>query len=329
MGSGAAVEYYVDPLVMAWKVMGRIFDPAEHDWAGSHAQVPTPLIFDRHIRIFYADRFPDGRSYTTYLDVDRADPGRVIYTHKVPILPFGQPGTFDDDGVMPSFALRHEGRTLLYYSGWNRGVTVPYRNSVGIAVSDDDGDSFRRLFEGPVLERNPLEPYIAVTPSILIDEYPTGESEWRMWYISGLHWTKVGDKFEPVYVIKDASSRDGINWVRPNRQCIPQAHVNEAFSHPTVIRRDAAHHMWYCYRDSEDYRDGGGAYRIGYACSADGIEWRRLDHTEGLGVLEEPWASTMTCYPFVTVIDDRTVMFFNGNGFGRTGFGWALWEPGA
>lgn len=306
---------------MGWRIMGRIFDPAEHDWAGTHAQVPTALPYDDKVRVFYADRYADGRSYTTYLDLDRGDLGRVIHFHKAPILSFGEPGTFDDDGAMPSFPVRQDGQIWLYYSGWNRGVTVPYRNSVGIAVSDDHGDTWRRLYEGPVLERCPAEPYIAVTPSILRE----GDL-WRMWYISGVRWTNVDGKYEPVYVIKYCHSRDGVTWERPNHLCIPPHHDREAFSHPTVIRHGGRYRMWYCYRDSVDYRDGAGAYRIGYAESACGLDWSRMDDVCGLDVGLIPWASTMTCYPFVTEIDGRVVMFFNGNGFGRSGFGWAVLE---
>src|SRR5436190_6611639 len=236
---------------MTWVRKGRIFSPADHpDWAGTHAQVPTALLLPDRVRIFYADRNGAGKSYTTYLDVDRRDLGIVLYHHKAPILPFGAPGTFDDDGVMPSYALRHEGRVWLYYSGWNRGVTVPYRNSVGIAVSDDDGATFRRLYEGPVLERTAREPYIAVTPSILKEG-----SQWRMWYISGMRWVEIEGRYEPVYVIKYAFSEDGIDWSRPNRLCIPPSHDEEAFSHPTVIKDGGRYRMWYCSRNSRDYRD--------------------------------------------------------------------------
>jgi hypothetical protein len=306
--------------------MGRIFDPAEHSWAGSHAQVPTALVMDETVRVFYADRYGDGRSYTTFLDLDRGDLSKVVYFHKDPILGFGAPGTFDDDGAMPSFPVRRpDGSIWLYYSGWNRGVSVPYRNSVGIAVSADDGASWRRLYEGPVLERCPAEPYIAVTPSILVEDGPDGPL-WRMWYISGVRWVDVAGKFEPVYVIKYCHSRDGIAWARPNHLCIPPHHDREAFSHPTVIKDGSLYRMWYCFRHSEDYRDGAGAYRIGYAESEDGLDWRRMDDALGLPHGCAPWASTMTCYPFVTRIDGRTVMFFNGNGFGRSGFGWAVLE---
>ena len=307
---------------MAWVRKGRIFAPSDHpDWAISHAQVPTPLLYPTKVRVFYADRDATGKSFTTFVDLDRRDLGSIIYHHKVPILPLGAPGTFDDDGVMPSYALRHEGLVYLYYSGWNRGMTVPYRNSVGIAVSEDEGTTFRRLYEGPVLERTPLEPYIAVTPTILKEP-----GLWRMWYISGTHWVQVDGRYEPVYVIKYAHSTDGISWVRPNHQCIPQHYPEEAFSHPTVIKHDEKYLMWYCFRNSRDYRDGSGAYRIGYAESPDGLAWKRMDDLNGLPVSAEGWDSTMTCYPFVLSFDGKTVMFYNGNGFGRTGFGYAVLE---
>jgi hypothetical protein len=60
---------------MRWHKQGNIFNPQDHrDWAGTHAQVPTVLVKDRVLRIYYADRDRAGRSFPTYLDVDRADP---------------------------------------------------------------------------------------------------------------------------------------------------------------------------------------------------------------------------------------------------------------
>jgi hypothetical protein len=33
----------------------------------------------------------------------------------------------------------------------------------------------------------------------------------------------------------------------------------------------------------------------------------------------------MIAYPAVITVDDRKLMFYNGNGFGREGFGYAEW----
>ena len=305
---------------MPWIRKGQIFDPRQHrEWAGSHAQVPTALLLSDRVRIFYADRTAENKSFISYLDVDRDDLTKTIYFHKTPILPLGERGTFDDDGMMPGVAVRHDGYIYLYYNGWNRGVTVPYRNSVGIAISEDDGATFRRLYPGPVLDRTAQEPHMAVTPSILKEE-----SAWRMWYVSGLRWAEIEGRYEPIYVIKYAESADGILWVRPNRQCIPQSHDLEAFSHPSVIKHRGRYAMWYSYRHSRDYRDGAGSYRIGYAESSDGLDWRRMDGVNGLDVSADGWDSTMTCYPDVFRLNGRLAMIYNGNGFGQTGFGYAI-----
>jgi len=307
---------------MRWHKRGNIFDPREHrDWAGTHAQVPTVLVKERVLRIYYADRDGDGRSFTTYLDVDRGDPGRVVYHHRRPVLALGRRGTFDDDGMMPAWAIEHRGRILLYYSGWNRRVTVPYHNATGIAVSEDGGDTFARMFEGPVLDRVPLEPYLAVTPSVLKDG-----DRWLMWYVSGTDWKPVGEKLEPVYVIKYAESRDGLRWDRPNILSVAPCDDGEAFSHPCVLKDGDVYRMWYCFRGSEDYRDGRGAYRMGYATSRDGCRFERRDAEVGITVSDSGWDAKMICYPFVVRVDGRTLMFYNGNSFGQTGIGWAVLE---
>ena len=192
---------------------------------------------------------------------------------------------------------------------------------MGLAVSDDNGLSFRRMYEGPIMDRIATEPYLAVTPSIIKEN-----DGWKMWYVSGLRWTLIGQKYEPVYVIKYAYSTDGIAWERPNHICIPQQYENEAFSHPNVVKINNHYHMWYCCRDSIDYRDGNGSYRIGYAQSLDGITWQRKDTEANIQVSEEGWDSTMICYPYVVKADDKLIMFYNGNGFGKSGFGYAVWE---
>jgi hypothetical protein len=179
------------------------------------------------------------------------------------VIGFGKPGTFDDEGLMPAWVLEDGERILLYYSGWNRRCTVPYHNATGLAASTDGGTTFTRLFEGPILDRAPEEPYIAVTPCVVRED-----GHWRMWYVSGTDWVRVGERYEPVYVVKYASSADGMRWQRPNLQSLPSRHAREAVSHPCVLKQGDRWRMWYCYRDSEDFRDGRGAYRMGYSVSS-------------------------------------------------------------
>ena len=82
--------------------------------------------------------------------------------------------------------------------------------------------------------------------------------------------------------------------------------------------------MWYCYRGHTDYRMSKiQSYRIGYAESLDGIVWKRMDDVNVIEPSDEGWDSEMVAYPEIVDIENRRLMFYNGNGFGQSGFGYA------
>ena len=81
--------------------------------------------------------------------------------------------------------------------------------------------------------------------------------------------------------------------------------------------------MWFCFREINDFRDGANSYRIGYAFSYDKINWHRDDKLAGIDVASQGWDSKMIAYPYVVKHNDLLYMFYNGNGFGRSGFGYA------
>ena len=287
----------------------------------SHAQVPTVLVQNDHLSIFFATRNASGKSQVALIEVDKHDPTKIIYLHPRPVLGLGRPGTFDDDGTMPSDVVLVNGEIWLYYSGWNQRVRVPYHNSMGLAVSRDGGRTFVRKFEGPILDRTAAEPYVAVTPSVMREG-----ATWHMWYVSGTRWEQIDGKYEPIYVIKYCHSSDGINWERPNLTCIEPRDEYEAFSRPHVTKRGQTYRMRYCFRGSRDFRDGKNSYRMGYAESQDGLRWERKDDQAGIGVSDHGWDSTMVCYPYQYSVKDTIHLVYNGNGFGRSGFGYAVWQ---
>jgi hypothetical protein len=82
--------------------------------------------------------------------------------------------------------------------------------------------------------------------------------------------------------------------------------------------------MWYSYRGGVDYRTNPQAsYRIGYAQSKDGISWTRMDDSAGIDVSSEGWDAEMIEYPHVVQHHRTRYMFYNGNKFGESGFGFA------
>lgn len=309
-------------ILVRWNKQGLVFNTdGRFPWAVTHACVPTALVLEDRIRLYIAPRNAKGQSMTSFIDLDRADPGKVLYVHDRPILELGDLGCFDDCGIMPGSVVRDGDTVWLYYVGWNVGGTIPYRNAIGLAISEDGGRTFERMFPGPVVDRTHLEPHFAVSPCVLREG-----ADWRLWYASGTRWVVVDGKPEPLYHIKYGHSDDGIHWRREDVSCILPLKDDEANARPTVVKRGGLYHMWYSYRGSRDFRDGADAYRIGYATSSDGVDWTRRDAQCGIDFSEDGFDDSMLAYPSVVEVDGRLLMFYNGNGFGRTGVGYAIGE---
>jgi predicted GH43/DUF377 family glycosyl hydrolase len=305
---------------MKWQKHGLIFAPnGAGGWMKSHAQVPTPLVSEEFIRVYFSSRPESNLSLTTFADLDLQDPGRILRLNPTPILELGKPGTFDEHGIMPSCAVRNGSQVYLYYSGWSRGASVPYTNSTGLAVSDDGGQTFKKISDGPILGKSTHDPFSATSPVVLKEE-----EGWHMWYCSGTGWLEIAGKFEHTYDIKYAHSKDGIVWEPSAAPVIPQRTEHEAITRPYVVKSQDGYDMWFCYRGSHNFRDGEDAYRIGYAHSTDLQQWRREDDRVGIDTSETGWDSKMIAYPAVVKASGRTLMFYNGNGFGVDGFGYAM-----
>ena len=303
-----------------WRQLGVVFEAdRDRDWSRSHAQAPAALLLDDRIRVYYGTRDAENRSRTSFFEVDRADPARLVYAHDRPVLDLGKPGCHDEDGVIGSQAIIVGDEMRLYYGGVSRGGHVPYRMSVGLARSLDGGLTFERVFEGPIVDRTPLEPYMTMAPNVLM----TGPG-WTMWYGSGTGWVEVDGKFEPTYQIKLAYSDDGIAWRQTNHACIPKLDPLEANTRPSVMRTPEGYEMWFCYRHSRHYRDGEGSYRIGYATSTNGRDWVRQADPKGLSPSGQGWNAVTMSYPSVIAADGRRIMFHNGDGFGQSGVGCAV-----
>jgi hypothetical protein len=307
---------------MKWIKKGLIFKPDNnYDWMVSHASIPVvDSVNDRVLRVYFGTRDKQGRSFPTYLEVQADDPRHIRYVHDQPILSLGRLGTFDDNGIMPSWIVNHGTKKYLYYIGWNPQVTVAYRLSIGLAISEDGGKSFSKYSEGPICDRDVNEPYFNTAPCVVVDE-----TTWKMWYVSCTGWETINKRTEPRYHIKYALSDDGIHWQRMNQVCIDFDSSSEAIGRPCVFVMNGIYRMLYSYRSIQNYRtDPGQSYRLGYAESADGIYWLRRDNEVGIDRSPTGWDSQMLEYSYVSVSEGEIYLFYNGNGFGQSGFGYAV-----
>ncbi len=238
--------------MMHWKRMGRIFEPdGSRSWMRTHAQTPlVDLPENDRIRIYFGTRDDQNRTVTAWLEVDSSDPKRILAMCECPALGLGSRGAFDDSGAMPSWIVPRAGERWMFYTGWNTGGTVPYRNAIGAAVGQADRDSFQRNFRGPLMDRSLSEPYFCGTPCVLVEN-----GTWRMWYLSCTAWEEWEGRAEPRYHIRYAESSDGMNWSRPDVVCIDYASEEEgAIARPSVLKQDGLFRMWFCFRGRSGYR---------------------------------------------------------------------------
>jgi hypothetical protein len=303
-----------------WRKLGKIFCADRNsDWMYSHAMIPIAEKFDEELyRIYFSPRDKFNRGHGAYLEIDIRNPTKVIRLHDKPILRPGALGCFDDSGALPNSIVRTCGRKILYYTGINLGVTVKIRNSIGLAEWNDQTHRFERCFEGPIIDRTRHHPHFVATPEVLY------EDRYRAWFTSCVGWSLHPDGPRHHYHIEYAESKDGVAWERNGIVAIDfQDEFEYAIGAPRVIKDGAVYKMWFCSRATSDYP----AYRIRYATSSDGIKWARQDNIVGIDVsLPGEWDSQMLCYPFVFDHLGERYMLYNGNDFGRTGFGIAVLE---
>jgi predicted GH43/DUF377 family glycosyl hydrolase len=302
---------------MRWRKLGLVFSPSgQTDWMQSHAAVPiAEALGEGLFKIYFSSRDISNRSYTGYVIIDIAQPKKIIELSTKPVLAPGRLGEFDDSGAMATWLSFSGEDKFLYYIGWNLGVTVPFRNSIGLATAIGGG-RFQRYSSGPIVDRSAHEPHFCASCCVL-----PGEEYWRMWYLSCTEWRMYKEKPEHRYHIKYAESYDGIDWVRQGAIAIDYKDDQEvAISRPSVVSDHDRWRMWYSYRGRHS------SYRIGYAESEDGKKWVRLDCDAGIGISESGWDSEMVEYPYVFDHKGQRYMLYNGNDYGRTGFGIAVLE---
>mgnify|MGYP001246220586 CR=1 FL=1 len=310
---------------MIWNKKSHIFKvDGNFGWMHSHAQVPFGYLVDSNtLRIYYATRDKINRCVATFIDVDPSDPSKIKYIHGDICLGLGKIGMFDERGAMISCVVEHQNLLYMYYTGWNIGVDTPYRLSIGIAVSDDGGITFKRYSDGPIMDRSIYDPGYCCTPYVL----KIG-GIWKMWYLSGVKWEIINNHPEPYYHVKYAESKDGIIWYRRGQVSLDFDEEIDAIGNHTVIFEDNIYKMYYSYRKvTEDYRTNPeSAYRLGYALSKDGITFTPRNDLFEINGARETWEKTMNAYPRVYDHNDKRYIFYNGNGFGRSGFGYAISE---
>ena len=308
---------------MVWKKYDFNFNINQlTDTYYSHATVPTPIVLDRNrLRVLFSSRDKENRNRIYRVDLNISDKVEIVEQPYTPVLDLGLPGYFDCDGLYGTSIVKNGDELFLYYAGWNAGLNGYFYSNIGVAVSRDNGLTFERKSNAPILSRDEIDPWACMAPFVS----RIAKDEWRMWYTSGVKlWSETSGGIKSLYDIKTATSRDGIIWLKTGKTAIALGDETTNIARPCVIQSAGGFEVWYPYVNSKN--DG---YLIGYGVSDDGYHFQRLDDAQEAMLRPDSkieWHSKEVTYPHVFIMNGRKLMLFNGNGFGKTGFGLAEWQ---
>lgn len=314
---------------LVFKKIGLIFDLNAPEISPNKllfSQSPQAVELKDRVRVYFCSRMTDSnhtfKSYAYFAEFTK-DMAECLGVSKDPIIELGGLGTFDEHGIFPFSPLYHGGRWTAYTCGWSRRQSVSVETAIGHAVSFNEGLTFEKLDPGPIVAASLKEPFLVGDAFV---RYFQGQ--YHMWYMFGTKWQYYDNSKTPerTYKIGHSTSKDGVHWSgHDGTSIIPdKLNENESLALPSVMYFNGKYHMCFCYRESSDFRAGGDrGYKIGYAYSTDLKIWHRDDELLKFesNSLESMWDNQMQCYPNFCIINDVPHLFYNGNEFGKHGFG--------
>jgi hypothetical protein len=304
----------------SWQKLGLLYCPSEagrHPKLLSHAANPLPVLIEGDIyRIFFSSRDADNRSSVGAVDINIVS-RKVIQKYSQPFFEHGSEGSFYADGVSIGNCYPVDGVQYMLFMGWQTPKDGHWHGDIGRLILKPDLTLVLDS-EVPFMSCNSIDSVSLSYPWVIKNE----EDGFSMWYGSTTTWDAGNE--EMLHVINYASSSDGNNWNLEGLAVPYELGRAQAFSRPTVKRNiETGYEMWFSYRSGS-----GEKYRIGYALSQDGKKWELALEDVGIDVSLDGWDSEMIEYPFVFDHKGQCYMLYNGNGYGKSGFGLAVLTHG-
>lgn len=301
---------------MKWKKRGLIYSsPFNGSWKDNSALTPTPFLLNESvIRVYSSFRDTKGVGRIGYVDVDAGNPSKILQISNKPVLDIGEDGMFDDNGVILGDVIRVKEKVYMYYIGFQLVKKVKFLAYSGLAISKDNGETFSRYQETPILDRAAEGSYIRAIHSVIYEN-----NKFKIWYSTGGGWENVNGINYPQYDINYIESKDGFVFQHKGVKCIENNKKNLEYriGRPRVYKQGNLYVMNFTYGTID------GRYISGQATSKDGENWERDDTQIGIALSKSGWDSNHLSYPSVINSQGRAFMFYNGNNMGKDGFGYA------
>ncbi|MGJ0457044.1 hypothetical protein NG782_10130 [Aliarcobacter cryaerophilus] len=289
------------------------------DWYKKNTMVPLPYLKNKDcLRIFVTMCDEKNIGRIGYVDVNPSNPKEIIGYSKTPVIDIGEDGKFDDNGVVTASLFKEDNKLYMFYSGYQLSVKVPYFIFTGLAVSEDNGDTFKKIsIDVPILDRIPGEINTRCVPFVIKEN-----GVYKMWYTAdfGSGWIDGNKKKVPLYDLKYLESTSITDWSRENGQTVISCKDNDehGIAKCTLWKENGLYKIIYSIRSISQ------GYRLGYAESADGKNFERNDKKVGIDVSSSGWDSEMVAFAERIEIDENTTyLFYCGNHYGMAGIGYA------
>jgi hypothetical protein len=277
------------------------------DWIVSHSACPTPIIIKDKVRVLCGFYDNKGISRIGYIDIDINKPNNIIRVSDKPYLDIGRPGTFDDNGVLPSCILNSDGKYYLYYCGFQLVDKIRYLIFSSIAINGV------RVSESPAFNRDRNSIFVKSAPFVIL-----GKDRYMMdyYYISSNEIIDINGKLTPKYNIRKANM---LSPDYPDDESVLSINFKDdsefGIGKPCAIEYKDKTHLFYCTRSINK------GYSLGYAISGNYGHFTRHDDEIEKSISRDNFDSEEQAFPYVIKIGLEYYMFYNGNNFGKDGIG--------
>ena len=295
-----------------WDKKGLIYKPDKYSKWPTHAVLPFIDKQEDKYYMYFGSRTKDNVAYSFRAEFDYKN-NKILSHSKKPILKPGEIGCFDQHGAISSSIVSIDNLKYLYYIGWTKGHEPPlFYASIGLAISENSGKSFRKVSKAPIIPRDDKNPILMTSPHVIyVNNY------FYMAYISGVKWEKINGDLKSFYRICSAESKNGFEWYNTGNVLIDLKDQETNHARPWIINYQNNFHMFFSKKSNLSQ------YNFGYASSKDLNNWVRDDTKIKMKGNESSFDSEMICYPSVSKIEKKLYLFYNGNKFGFDGAGLA------
>ena len=238
-----------------------------------------------------------------------------INSFQYPWIPRGALGTYSDHGIIPSCAIKLNKKSYaLYTIGFDSKNATIFSASSGLVILNEDL-SVAKIYEGPILERGPDDPYWAASPYVI-----KIASNYHMLYTSAIGYKNSGEDkiLHHQYVIKSKKSLSHLYFPTESHLFINKESNNEyAIARPSVINHKGTYHLFYCKRETSYSKD----YQI-FCRSNENFSLLNLSPEKHVNIsnLVDNNFINCKCYPYPFTHNGKLYVLYNGRDYGKTGF---------